>query len=429
MLKRSINISTLLLVGCIFISFGLLLIFDLNFTINTSYALFTIGLAVLIPIMIVNFIVSKWNRRSFKLLIQALLLVILGIFCYNRAYIFFSLIPVVVGFYLLVESIVKTISTYVMFQDHLNGRYRKLIMTILYYILSIELIFYPFDHILIFSWIISVYFIAYGCSFLVRGIVEMIPNSWIDWLDAKVQISIPPLFAAILPPHLIQVILNNEDQNYDVVKQNIPCDLEVYVHVAKSGPAQLGHCDLVYRNMVISYGCYDPHVRGLFGTYGDGVVLYAPKNPYFYNCLKRENKVIACFGIALKESEKKALEEAISESFENLTLFDSDMDLKKRGIQPKGACDDYLSRVSTYVENARYYKIKKGKFRTFFVFYTNCVTYMAQFLHAIGFSLWDFSGIISPGAYYDFLNNELKSDKGHVIYRKIYTKKDADLFR
>ena len=46
----------------------------------------------------------------------------------------------------------------------------------------------------------------------------------------------------------------------------------------------------------------------------------------------------------------------------------------------------------------------------------------------IGLNLFDLSGIISPGAYYDFLNKQFKSHKGFIVSRRLYRKKDANQF-
>ena len=78
--------------------------------------------------------------------------------------------------------------------------------------------------------------------------------------------------------------------------RDIPVDMEVLIHLAPSGPAMFGHADVVYRGLVISYGCYDPHNRHLFGTLGDGVVIIAPKDTYIRNCLENENKTLIGFG-------------------------------------------------------------------------------------------------------------------------------------
>ncbi|MEG1630127.1 MAG: hypothetical protein RR345_03335, partial [Erysipelotrichaceae bacterium] len=61
---------------------------------------------------------------------------------------------------------------------------------------------------------------------------------------------------------------------------------------------------------------------------------------------------------------------------------------------------------------------------TFFVLYTNCVSFVGNLIECVGLNLVDLSGIISPGSYYDFLNKQFMSEKSFVIARKLYTKKD-----
>ena len=111
----------------------------------------------------------------------------------------------------------------------------------------------------------------------------------------------------------------------------------------------LGHADLIYRGFVISYGCYDPHNRHLFGTMGDGVVLMADRNPYIYNCLKNENKTLISFGIALDEEQKKRLNDRLLEVFGTFEDFYSDEDLKRKGLPYQGPCDDSVSYTHLHI--------------------------------------------------------------------------------
>ncbi|MDE6195332.1 MAG: hypothetical protein K2F55_00510, partial [Erysipelotrichaceae bacterium] len=76
------------------------------------------------------------------------------------------------------------------------------------------------------------------------------------------------------------------------------------------------------------------------------------------------------------------------------------------------------------VPHAKYYKFHDKRFKTFFVLSSNCVYFASQVLNKIGLNLVDLSGVVSPGSYFDFLNNQFKSDRGFVISRKIYRKND-----
>lgn len=430
MLKKRLNIGFMFITGVVLLYLGIIFITNWASALKLTYQFFSIGIIILTLSSIGYLCINRWNKRKSALLIQVIGLITLGVVCYGNVERLMVLVPVVLGFWLLILAIVKGITSYLMIHDHLPHSRRQVFMTIIYSLSALALIFKPTEYSLEVVILCGTYFILYGAFFVFRSLTALIPESVIEDIDNRFQLALPTMAGALLPPHLMKVILSRSEsdkqrEDFEVIKKDLKSDLEVIVHVAKSGPAQLGHCDLSYHGTLLSYGCYDPHVRYLFGTYGDGVAIIAPKDEYLYNCLKNENKVLVAFGLVLNDRQKEQLNQSLLESFAKFEPFNSDEELKQKGIEPKGICDDYLSRVTRNVQNAHFYKISEGKFKTFFVFYTNCVSYVSKHLSKIGFSLMDFSGIISPGAYYDFLNNEFKSGKGCVIYRKIYTPKDA----
>lgn len=434
MLKKSLNITSTLLIGFTLIFVGYLFIHDYLFAISKTYQLYVIVLVLLTIASIIYVILTKWTQKKLHLIVQVTFLCIVGIVGYNNSDMFFQVLPTMIGVWMLIQAVVKAISIQLMLKDQLPNIKRQVFFFIVDTIFGCTLFLDPLGHTRELAYLIGGYLIFYGLTFIYRCFTPFIPAQIVETIDEKFQLAIPPMWGAVIPPHLMKVILSKSEQDqrsddFDAIKYHIHCDLEVLVHVAKSGPAQLGHCDLVYHDHLLSYGCYDPSQRKLFGTYGDGVVILAPKDEYLYNCLEHENKVLVAFGIVLNEKQKEKLQFALLETFKKFEHFSSDEDLKRMGKEPLGPCDDYLSRVTRNVEHAQYYKITEGKYKTFFVFYSNCVSYVSQFLNEIGLHLLDFSGIISPGAYFDFLNNEFKSGKGHVVYRKIYTKKDAPKFK
>lgn len=429
MLQKSLNTGFMILTGIILIFIGNIFIFDIETAILTTYQFYLLSVIVLTGTSVIYALITKWNKHKFKLFVQIMIFLIVGIVCYDNSKRLFMLIPSVLGVWLIIQGIVKGITCYVMIHDKLPRWKSQLAITLIYIVFGISAIFYPSRYTNLIVIACGIYFVIYGLSIIQRAVVQLLPENAVE----AIYLSIPTMLGALLPPWLLKKILYKSEKakiidEFNVIKKDIKPDLEVMVHVAQSGPAQLGHCDLVYHGSLISYGCYDPHNRKLFGTFGDGVVIIAPKNEYLYNCLKNENKVIISFGLVLDKKRQEELEILLREAIQKLVPFECDQQLLDKGIQPLGICDDYLSRVTRNVKQAHYYKINEGKYHTFFVFYTNCVSYVAQFLNQLGFSFLDFSGIISPGSYYDFLNKQFKSGKGHVISRKIYTKYDAEQF-
>ena len=64
--------------------------------------------------------------------------------------------------------------------------------------------------------------------------------------------------------------------------------------------------------------------------------------------------------------------------------------------------DDYISDVYKDTR-CHLYKFKRGKFKTYFVFTTNCVLLTDYLIRNKEINLFDMSGIITPGTYLNFL--------------------------
>lgn len=434
MLKRHFNYFSMIATGIFFCVLGFSFIFSKLTPWNWLYFTLIIGIGVAGFLRMINFIVNfrKMNHHFMQFL-DVVFWIILIIMSLANASLFYFLFPRLIGCWILLHAIVKVITISIKMKDHLPGWIHSLVFLIGDIVIVIILLFMPYQFPLFINAVMGSYFIIYGGNMLLDYIREVLPEHSGETLDHKIRLAVPPFLAAIIPPTLMHVILDKdaEDQardEFEAVKKDIPIDLEVFVHIAPKGPAMLGHVDLAYRGFLLSYGCYDPHERRLFGTLGDGVILVAPKDSYIHNCLANENKVMIGFGIALNQKQKEALNQRLLETFSEFEDFYCDEQLKQAGRPYKGECDDYLSRVTRNVDGANYYKYKQGKFKTFFVVSSNCVFFITHLLGSIGLNLFDMSGIISPGSYFDFLNKQFKSDKSFVISRTVYTKRNMDRF-
>ncbi|WP_416326971.1 hypothetical protein [[Eubacterium] hominis] len=434
MFKKNINYVTMFATGAFFCVLGFSFIFDSLTVWNWLYTTFVIGVAAVGIIRLFNLIINfrKVDNRLNQLIDIIIWIIAISI-SLSYPSTFFSLLPRLVGAWILLHAIVKVIVLWIKQHDHLPIPIHSIVYLIGDLIMSFFLISSPFMHEELISFCMGCYFLIYGGNSLLDLVREIIPSGSAEKLDNKIRLSVPPFMSVIIPPHLMRTLLNKdkEDQlkeQFEAIKEDIPIDMEVLIHLAPSGPAMLGHADMIYRGLVLSYGCYDPHERHLFGTMGDGVVIIAPKDTYIHNCLANENKILISFGIALNETQKDKLNKRLLEVFSTFEDFHSDEELKQMGESFEGACDDYLSRVTRTSPKSKFYKIKEGKLKTFFVVSSNCVFFLSNILKVIGLHLVDLSGIISPGAYYDFLNNQFKSNKGFVVSRKLYRKKDAVYF-
>lgn len=434
MLQKSFNFFTMFITGLFFTILGCSLILHRMEPWDWVYLTFSLGMYAIAGLRFINLIMS-FKQLSNRLMgfLDILLWLVLGIISSANPYIFREVLPRIVGCWILLHTIVKAIVLYIKIENKLPGQIRSILLFFFDLTMCFILLFQPNKQAYLISYGVGIYLLIYGINMLWNFIREIIPRNSGTKLDQKIRLAIPPFLAAIIPPTLMHSILDgNEEevakQQFDVYKSTLKVDLEVFIHLASSGPAMLGHMDIVYKGIVMSYGCYDPHKRRLLGTMGDGVILVAPRNPYIRNCLEHENKILISFGISLKDEQRQRLEVKLQEIKDHFKEFYSDEQLYQKGLLHLKDSDDYISRVTRRVSQARFYKTKDERMKTFFVLSSNCVYFASQVLQEIGLNLFDLSGIISPGSYFDFLNEQFKSDKSFVISRKVYRKKDARNF-
>ena len=60
----------------------------------------------------------------------------------------------------------------------------------------------------------------------------------------------------------------------------------------------------------------------------------------------------------------------------------------------------------------------------YFLLSTNCVKLVDEIVGITGSDLLKINGVITPGAYYAFLEKELKKENSNVISKQIYTNKE-----
>ncbi|MDD6466800.1 MAG: hypothetical protein PUF50_01285 [Erysipelotrichaceae bacterium] len=434
MLKRSFNYLSMFAIGSFFIVLGCCFFLYTIQVWNWLYITLIVGISLTGILRIINVV---WNyqtiqHRKKQVLDSALwaVLVVLSIF-FPRT--FAILLPRILGVWMLMHATVKLIVLYIKVKDHLPLDWMRGISLVFDCVVGCYLLIEPARHYLFLSRVIALYFMVYGLRELMDLVREILPSGSGTRLDQKIQLAIPPMMSALIPSQLMSVFLDRSQEDevqrkFDAIKQDIIPDVEVLIHLAPSGPARFGHVDMIYQNTIFSYGCYDPHTRKLVGTMGDGVVIVSPVNTYLHNCLANENKVLVAFGISLNEQQKERLNQKILELSELWVEFLSDEQRLQQGLPCEGDAKDYISRVTRTSPQAKFYKFKEGRFKTFFVLSSNCVSFVAYLMKVIGLNLFDLSGIISPGAYYDFLNRQFMSHNGFIVSRKLYRKRDVKKF-
>ena len=111
--------------------------------------------------------------------------------------------------------------------------------------------------------------------------------------------------------------------------------------------------------------------------------------------------------------------EKLARFFTRLSPWYPDAQLAEEGRLPDYLYEDYASMLYRKTD-ALFYRVDKGRFKTYFVFGTNCVLWADHILGAAGLDLIRISGIITPGSYYEYLTRQYQMENTAVISYTVY---------
>lgn len=428
MLRKSVDLFTLLLFSIVCIILGILTI--TNGEIVLRYNIYIVGI-IIILVAIFDFNKLLSNIKEKKKLIEPILKIILD--CFFALIMFFKTefiltsITIFFGIYILLHSLLHLFNFFLYYLNHIKGSLKLLIYSFITFILAFLLIFSPTKNIFYAEVIIGLYFIFLGITKLNDFIVEVIPTKISNKIKSHVQIQLPIFLAMFIPKRLISLInetleIKSENEKFHAVKKQANPDIEVIIHLATSGSASFGHVEICYQGMIYSFGNYDMHSRRFFDAIGDGVICIADRDSYINYILDHKNRYLVVFGIKLTKKEAKMIQQRINYLVNHETIdYYPDLALAEMGMLPDGEYHDMSSELYK-IANAKFKKIISGKNKKFFVLKTNCVMVANSILNGIGKNLIALNGIISPGSYYDYLNNAFLNKTSNVITRKVYTK-------
>ncbi len=366
----------------------------------------------------VNFILNKKIVKNNQLLIGIILNILLGIVMILFPKLSLSLLPIIFSLYLLFNSAVKFVNYIVLKEIKLKSRFKPLFFSLIFLLFAIPFLFYPLKRLDFFIMIIGFYCILLGINRVYEFVVDLISDKYKIIIKKKIRISLPVFLEAFLPQRALKVInkyieyLTSEEKD-----KNDESDLKIFIHLSKYGFNQLGHMDIMFLDKIYSYGNYDKDSQKLFTTLGDGVLFtVSDKEKYIDFCVSNSNKTIVEYGVKLSNKEKlklqKELDKIMSDSYE----WKPPVALDKNGIYK-----DYASRL--YMKtNAKFYKFKTGEFKTYFVVGVNCSYFADRLMRNCVFEVLKIVGIISPGTYYEYLEENYRKKYSKVVQRVIYSK-------
>ena len=320
----------------------------------------------------------------------------------------YSFFPIVLGAYAILNGIVKFVYAAVLFVNKFRGRLFNMLLSLLFFAIGIVLVFSPLMHLKISLCFLGSYLILLGLSYLYEYYKDV---KHIDKTNLRrnLRVPIPSIVEAFLPYAFLKQI-DNSIKLYEN-KTNEETDLEILIQVTDKGYGKFGHVDLFYNNQVYSFGNYDPDSRKLGLVIGDGVIIKAPKKEYISFCVKDLDKTILGYGIKLNDKQKGAVQKEIAKVEDNLIKY-----------VPTGHKKAYGETIIRKAK-ATLYKFKKGKFTKYVLLGCNCAHFIDRILGKAGSDILKINGLMNPGTYYEYLENEFNKKNSVVIERTIYNKK------
>ncbi len=357
---------------------------------------------------------EKGNHELFSLVFHFIVLII---FCFLPT-LPLGILAILFAIYLQLIAISQFVMCVLAIK---NGDFIKLsylFWGIVYLGISWPILCSPVSNLDTFLVCLSGYIILLGLSFIHYFLGQILSIRTKNNLKRKIHITLPKIVEALIPYSIMVEINRNLEvsdlKKYSFGKVDRESNLHILVHISNRGVNRIGHIDLYYEGHIISYGGYDEGRRFCFDMFGDGVLFVIEgMKDYIDFCIDNSKKTVFDFGIYLTKKQKMRVEKRIRELFERTVPWDCRLDKKY--------CNgsSYAGKLHKKT-GARFYKFKKGKYRTFFVLGTNCCFLVDDIIGKSGVDILSINGLITPGTYYDYLNRELRLKGSNVVSKEIY---------
>ena len=416
--RRSISILNNLITGIILITIGLVVAIK-NVTIYTKvvrllvYAFIIFGLSQLL-----NFLLNKKIVRNKQFLFKIIVNIVLGFTFLLFPKFPISLMPVIFSIYLLFNSVVKYINYALLKEVKLKSRFKEFFFGTLFLVFSLFFMLYPTKKISIFVTLIGFYCVVLGISRLYEFLIDILSEKFKLKFKKKMRITLPLFFEVFAPKEALKHINKYIEELTREDKNNKESDLKIFIHLSKYGFNQFGHMDIMFENKIYSYGNYDRSSRSLFTALGDGVLFELKnKEKYINFCITNSRKTIVEYGIRLTDSQKIKLKRELDNIFKDAYEWIPEVVRAKN----KNEYNDYTSKLYKNTK-AKFYKFKKGIYKKYFVLGVNCTYFADMLMRNSVFEVLKLVGVISPGTYYEYLEENYRKKNSNVVSKMIYNK-------
>lgn len=340
----------------------------------------------------------------------------------------FTIISLCFGIWTLFNGLVKLILYVEYRKNQVSGRLLTLFAAVVSLVLGFVFLASPAMHRETSVFICGVYLMVYGITYIQDFIRQVYPSAFVPG-KRRLHLGWPAFLVALMPNAMIKKInamyAKKQVPPLHAEKSSAPPDIEVFVHASEEGFSKFGHVDLYFEGRVYTYGCYDDRTKWFFTLLGEGhLITTEHKQAYLRLAIAYSKKTIFGFGLRLTEEQKQFVRHKLKDFSACLVPWYPDAQLAEQGRLPNEPYNDYASLLYTQTD-AQFFRVTKGRFKTYFVLGTNCVLWADQILGAAGLDMIRVSGIITPGSYYDYLTKQYHMENTAVISYTVYREKQT----
>ena len=423
MLQEKIQSVSVVFYGVLLIFLGSVLliqmqwIFDIFFRINLVL-LFVLSLSR----VVIGFLDKDKVKRSSGIL-YGMYIFILFLLVLNFPVFFGAMIPFIYGLWALLNGVAKFITWYNFHLDHIGHRVWAFFDATITLMFALVLIIDPLPGVLRLTYVAGAYLIFYGLLQLYAGLNLLLNNAIKNRLQIHIHFPLPMFVAMLVPSRVYKNLhkpaLRNIEFRDQVEGKQARDELEIFFHLKAHRTDSFGHVDISFRDFIFSYGLHDPKSRYINGTFGDGVLIQVDRKKFIEYSIRSENKTIIAFTLKLNPQQILLIEQRMILMLERTLPW-----------HPIGEIDpidnNYASRVQRNT-GAKFYKFTAGMFKTYFFVSTNCVLLVDYFVHFKELGLIRLNGLITPGSYFNFLNEAYQRSSPMVLRRIVYEKLKNDV--
>ncbi len=415
-MQDTISPISILITSIVVITLGILLLFNpesLENIITTLIPILIIGIGVL---SIISYIFSR-NKKEANLLIKGILYILLGLFVKYKVEFIESSIVFIIGAYAFINFIAQLISTLILYKNKTKEWRYSFVSTITSFVFGFILVTNPVGLRGVVSKLAGIYLIFFGLTIFGDFIREVFGTKGRNTkLKRKIRIRLPVIYTAFVPQKILEKINESLETNNVPVfvesKNNQKGELEIFVHLAKNVAHGFGHVDICYKDVMYTYGTYDSSSNRFFDLVSDGVLIEVDRKKYIEFNIKRRHLI--SFVLTLTPNQCKAIEKRIEGIKNTAYRWHCEAETNKDKEYKDFSNSLYLQT------NAKFYKFKSGYFKTYFVLITNCVKLADTIVGAAGIDALVVNGIITPGIYFNYLNNLFLMKNSIVIRRNVF---------